>query len=170
MQLNGELENAFNKQVTLEMEASIVYRQLAVEMEVLDLPGIAQWFRAQSEEEIVHCEKFIKHMTDRDAHPVFQAISEVNIRVASVLEAFEAALAHEQKVSEAIRDLYRQSQSEADVDSLPLLYWFIEEQLEEESTVSEIIGRVKLISDDGPGLLRLDAELGQRVAKVQPAE
>lgn len=170
MQLKGDLEKAFNEQVTLEMEASIVYRQLAIEMEALDLPGIAEWFRAQSEEEIVHCEKFIKHMTDRDAHPVFQAISAVTVSVNSVLEAFEAALAHEQKVSAAIRELYRQSQAEADVDSLPLLYWFIEEQLEEESTVSEIIGRVKLISDDGPGLLRLDAELGQRQAKVEPAE
>lgn len=69
------------------MEASIVYRQLAIAMEVLDLPGIAQWFRAQSEEEIVHCEKFIKHMSDRDARPTFQAISGVKIKVVSVLEA-----------------------------------------------------------------------------------
>ncbi|APF41270.1 ferritin [Neomicrococcus aestuarii] len=170
MELTGELETAFNKQVTLEMQASIVYRQLAIDMDVIDLPGIAQWLRAQSEEEIIHCEKFVKHMTDRDAHPTFEAIPAVSSRANTVLEAFEAALAHEKKVSEAIRELYRTAQSAADVDSLPMLYWFISEQVEEESTISEIVGRVKLISDDGPGLLRLDAELGQRVAQVQPAE
>ena len=69
------------------MEASIVYRQMAIAIKVLNLPGIAQWFRAQSEEEIVHCEKFTKHMTDRDARPTFQAISGVKIKVVSVLEA-----------------------------------------------------------------------------------
>ncbi|GAB2903277.1 ferritin-like domain-containing protein [Neomicrococcus lactis] len=80
-------KKAFNKQVTLEMEASIVYRQMAIAIKVLNLPGIAQWFRAQSEEEIVHCEKFIKHMTDRDAHPTFLATSAVKIKVAAALEA-----------------------------------------------------------------------------------
>jgi ferritin len=42
--------------------------------------------------------------------------------------------------------------------------WFLSEQVEEESVVNEIVGRVKLINDDGPGLLRLDDELGQRPA------
>ena len=28
--------------------------------------------------------------------------------------------------------------------------------------MSEIVGRVKMIDDDGPGLLRLDEELGAR--------
>ena len=38
----------------------------------------------------------------------------------------------------------------------------MDEQIEEEATVSEIIGRVKLVGDDGSGILRLDAELSQR--------
>ncbi|MGO1318427.1 MAG: ferritin, partial [Cellulomonadaceae bacterium] len=49
-----------------------------------------------------------------------------------------------------------------DIDCVPLLHWFIEEQIEEEATVGEIVGRLKLIGDDGSGLLRLDGELGQR--------
>ncbi|MGM0931532.1 MAG: hypothetical protein ACQEXN_17780 [Actinomycetota bacterium] len=31
--------------------------------------------------------------------------------------------------------------------------------LRREATVGEIIGRVKLVNDDGPGLLRLDEQL-----------
>ena len=82
--------------------------------------------------------------------------------VGSVLDAFEAAFAHEQKVSDSIRNLYRLAESEGDLDSRPLLNWFLEEQIEEEATVSEIVGRVKMINEDGPGLLRLDEELGAR--------
>ena len=110
----------------------------------------------------MHANKFIDHMTDRDAHPRVQAIGAVTAAADSVLEAFEASLAHEQKVSEAIRNLYRLAQQEGDIDALPLLNWFIDEQLEEEAMVSELIGKVRLINDDGPGLLRLDEELGAR--------
>ena len=158
----GKLEEAFNAQVTLELEASLVYRQLGIEMDMLDLPGLASWFRAQADEEVVHANKFIDHMTDRGSHPRIREIGAVSAKAGSVLEAFEASLAHEEKVSEAIRNLYRLAQQEGDIDALPMLSWFIDEQLEEEATVSELIGKIKLINDDGPGLLRLDDELGAR--------
>ena len=161
-QLTGKLEEAFNEQVTLELEASLVYRQLGIEMDMLDLPGMAAWFRAQADEEVVHANRFIDHMTDRDAHPRIRAVPAVVAHADSVLQAFEASLAHEQKVSDAIRNLYRLAQQEGDIDALPLLNWFIDEQLEEEATISELIGKIRLIDDDGPGLLKLDDQLGAR--------
>ena len=162
MELIGKLATAINAQITLEIQASVVYRQLAIEMDVLDLPGISGWFLAQSAEELVHAQKFTNHMTDRNASPKIGDITAPNVTTTTVLEAFEASLAHEQKVSESIRNLYRLAMVEGDIDSIPLLNWFVEEQLEEEASVGEIIGRVKLIGTDGNGLLRLDAELGSR--------
>lgn len=162
MKLSPALEQAFNKQITLEFHASLVYRQLAIEMELLDLPGMSQWLRRQADEEIAHANRFIDHVADRGNHPVIGDIDLQVPKVTSVLEAFEAALAHERKVSESIRDLYRDCEDERDLDSRPLLHSFIEEQIHEEASVSEIVGRVKMIGDDGPGLLRLDEELGQR--------
>ncbi|WP_026818605.1 ferritin [Arthrobacter castelli] len=162
MALTENLADAFDDQITLEFQASIIYRQLAIEMDVIDLPGIAAWFRAQAEEEIVHAEKFITHVTDRDGHPKIGGIQDPAITAGSALPAFEAALAHEQRVSESIRELYRLGQAEGDIDSIPLLNWFVNEQLEEEATVSEIISQVRMVHDDGPGLLRLDEQLGGR--------
>lgn len=164
MELNGKLADAFNDQITLELAASTVYRQLAIEMDMLSLPGIAGWFRAQAAEEVEHAEKFITHMSDRGAHPAIGAIGAPALSVATVEAAFEASLAHEKKVSESIRDLYRLAQNEGEIDSIPLLNWFIEEQVEEEATVGEILDRVKMISNDGNGLLRLDSELAARQA------
>lgn len=165
MKLTTDLEKAFNTQITLEFEASMVYRQLAIEMESRDLPGMAAWLRHQADEEIVHANKFIDHVADRDNNPRIGAIAAPKVKVTSVLDCFEAALAHEEKVSEAIRELYRQTEAAGDLDSRPLLNWFLSEQIEEEASVSEIVGRVELIKDDGPGLLRLDEELGQRPAR-----
>lgn len=162
MKLSPALEKSFNDQITLEFSASMVYRQLAVEMEIRDLPGMAAWLRHQADEEIVHANKFIDFVADRDNHPVIGAISAPNVTADNPLDVFKAALAHEEKVSEAIRELYRETDRAGDLDSRPLLNWFIDEQVEEEATVREIIGRLELIHDDGPGLLRMDAELGTR--------
>lgn len=162
MKLSDTLEQAFNAQITLEFQASLVYRQLAIELELMDLPGMSTWLRHQADEEIVHANKFIDHVADRDNHPAIGACHAPPAGVESVLHAFEAALSHEQKVSESIRGLYRLAEAESDLDSRPLLNWFLEEQIEEEATVKEIIGRVQMIDDDGPGLLRLDEELGLR--------
>ncbi|KRF37937.1 ferritin [Nocardioides sp. Soil805] len=170
MKLSDTLESAFNAQITLEFQASLVYRQLAIELELRDLPGMSAWLRHQADEEIVHANKFIDHVADRDNHPAIGAISAPDVAVDSVLDAFQAALAHEQKVSESIRNLYRTAEAEGDLDSRPLLNWFLEEQIEEEATVSEIIGRVVMIDDDGPGLLRLDEELGMRPVATTEAK
>ena len=164
MKLSPALEKAFNEQLTLEFGASIVYRQLAIEMEIRDLPGMASWLRHQADEEPVHATKFIDHVSDRGGRPQIGAIAAPKVKIGSVLDCFKAALAHEEKVSDSIRDLYRKAEKEGDLDARPLLNWFLEEQIEEEATVSEIIGRVELIDNDGPGLLRLDAELGARPA------
>ena len=165
MKMTETLEAAFNDQITLELGAATTYRQLAIEVDVRDLPGMAAWLRHQADEEIVHANKFIDHMVDRDMHPKIGATSAPPSFFAFVQAVFEAALAHEEKVSASIRALYRTADSEGDLDSRPLLAWFLEEQIEEEATVSAIIGRLRLIGDDGSGLLRLDSELGQR----QPA-
>lgn len=169
MKLNETLEKAFNDQITLEFEASLVYRQLAIEVELNDLPGMAAWLRHQADEEIVHANKFIDHLADRDNHPRISSVSAPSVDDSSVLAIFQAAQAHEQRVSESIRDLYRAVEQGGDLDSRPLLNWFLQEQIEEEATVSEIVGRVELINDDGPGLLRLDEELGARPTRSTEA-
>ena len=160
MKLTDALEEKFNDQITLEFEASLVYRQLAIEMEIRDLPGIAAWLRHQADEEIVHANKWIDHLSDRDNHPKIGASAAPKVDVKTVLDVFNVALEHERRVSDSIRDLYRAAND--DIDSKSLIQWFVNEQVEEEATVSEIVGRLKLIDGDGPGLLRLDEELGQR--------
>ena len=169
MKLSAALEKAFNDQITLELQASLVYRQLAIELDLMDLPGMSAWLRHQADEEIVHANKFIDHVADRENHPRIGAISAPVVEVESVLDAFKTAAEHERAVSESIRNLYRAADKEGVLYSRPLLNWFLEEQIEEEATVNEIVGRVELINGDGPGLLRLDEELGARpLATTEP--
>jgi ferritin len=163
MRLSEPLLRAFSDQITLELQSSIAYLQLAICLEDQNLSGMARWMQVQSDEERLHALKFITHVTDRGGRPRIGAMDAPGDAAGSVLEAFRSAQAHEEAVSESIRNLYRAVQSEGDIDAIPLLNWFVEEQIEEEATVSEIVGRLELIGDDGAGLLRLDAELGARM-------
>lgn len=162
MKIDQQYAEAINEQITLEHTASLVYRQLAADMEAIDLTGFAAWFSAQAVEELEHAEKFTQYLLDRDYHPVLGTIELSGTTVDNALDAFKASLAHEEKVSEAIRNLYRVADQVGDIDSRPLLHWFLDEQVEEESTVSEIIGRIEILDGDGSGLLNLDKQLGQR--------
>ena len=163
MKLTDSLLAAYDKQITMEIEASLVYRQLAIVTAAADLPGMAQWLRAQADEEIGHANKFIDHILDRDQVPTIGAIAAPTVPVnGSPAEVFGAALAHEEKVSKAIRELYLAAEKAGDLDSRPLLNWFLEEQIEEEATVREILGQLRMVGDDGVGLLRLDSDLGAR--------
>jgi ferritin len=43
-----------------------------------------------------------------------------------------------------------------------LLQWFVNEQVEEEATLGGINSKLKLVKNDGYGLLMIDNELGVR--------
>lgn len=163
MKMSNDLEKKFQEQITLEFAASITYRQLAIEADEQDLPGIAEWLRHQADEEIVHANKFIDHLDARGNHPKIGDVSAGEVAPSQdPKQTFKTALHHEQRVSESIRELYRACSEAGDIDSNQLLNWFMSEQIEEEATVDEIVGRLEMTGDDGPGLLRLDAELGKR--------
>ncbi|QKT07125.1 ferritin [Gordonia sp. X0973] len=160
MKMTADLEKAFIKQIIKEYESAMLYRQLAIELELMNLPGISRWLKTQSVEEFTHADKLIKHLTDRDNHPVIGDIKTPKVKVTSVTETFDVALEAERGVSASIRELYDAADKARDIDSRSLLDWFVNEQIEEEATVSEILGRARIVNEDGSGILRLDAELG----------
>ncbi len=165
MAMSKELEDAFNDQVTLEFAASYAYLQMAAHFESANLPGMAVWMRAQAEEERTHAMKFYDFVVARDNQVKLRALEAPAADYGSALDVFQAALAHEQKVTAAIRGLYEQAAGENDYESFPLLQWFLTEQVEEEATVSEIIDQLRLAGDDSAALLMMDRELGAREAE-----
>ena len=79
------------------------------------------------------------------------------------MEAFEATLAHEKVVTGFIYDLMKLAKDENDYATEGLLQWFVNEQVEEESTAQGIIDTLKLVGDSGAGLYALNKELLARV-------
>jgi ferritin len=80
------------------------------------------------------------------------------------MDAFQEVLAHEQKVTAMIHNLYTVALKENDYASQIMLQWFITEQVEEEKNAAAIIELLKMIATHETAILMLDHDLGKRSA------
>lgn len=158
---------AINAQIKNELQAHYNYLGMSAHFEQTPYLGFAKWMRFQSSEEYTHAMKLYDYLRERNAAIELNAIDAPKTVYGSVpIEIFESALVQEQGVTQQINDLYELALKEKDYATLQFLTWFLQEQVEEENTVSDIIDRLKLVGDNPAGLLRLDDEAGRRaVAK-----
>ncbi len=163
MALTPELEAAFNDQVTLELESAHQYLALSAWLESEGLPGMAHWMRLQAAEENDHAMKFYRFLIDRGVGVELGPLPKPKSEFGSVVDVFRASLAAEQRVTAAIHNLYSMATDARDFAAYPLLDWFVDEQVEEESTVQQIIDDLERTDGNGHALLMLDRELGARV-------
>lgn len=166
--MSTALEDAFNNQITVELESSNSYLQMAAYLDGRGLTGMAGWMRSQSAEERNHALRFLDFVLDRGNQVAIGPVQGPKTEFSSPQDVFETALAQEKQVSEAISRLYRLAADEADATSFPLLQWFLQEQVEEESTFSGIIDRLALAGSSGSALLQLDRELAGRTVPPDP--
>ncbi len=164
--ISKKIEDAINAQINAEFWSAYLYLAMAMQFEADGHSGIANWFRIQFKEEQAHAEIFINYLVQRGGRVVLQPIAEVPAEWESPLVAFEHTLAHEEKVTALINNLYALAEAEHDYATRGKLDWFVSEQVEEEDTAKNLIDRLKLIGSDGLAMYMLDQELAQRVYNV----
>ena len=163
--MNQAMEAALNEQITMELGSAYLYLAMAAYCESINFPGTAHWLEVQAQEEIGHAMKIYGHVNDRGGRVVLKAIPEPVQEYASPLAVFEAVLAHEQKITAAIHKLYALAVEQKDYASLPLLQWFIDEQVEEEKSADEVLQKLRMAGESKSALLFIDSQLGQREAE-----
>ncbi len=164
MKLSDTMATEFNRQLTMELDASNAYLAMAGWLENAGFPGFSSWMQMQSEEERLHGLKLYQFILDRDSTIAIGAIDAPGAAFDSLIDVFETALAQEKAVTAAILNMYGLANAEDDYASIPLLQWFVTEQIEEEATVSQVIDDLKLAESNPQALLLLDREMGARVA------
>ncbi len=163
-----KIEDAFNEQIKHELESAYLYLAMAAYFDRAGLPGMGRWMRAQVQEELTHAMRFYKHIIERGGKVTLKPLTILEQSWRSPLEAFEAAYKHEQFITSKIHELVKLAQTEGDFASNSILQWFVDEQVEEEESTSQIAQDLRLIGDDGRGILMLDRELGQRTFVLPP--
>lgn len=160
--LSAPMEKAINDQVNFEIFSANIYLSMVSYFESQGLAGFANWMRAQYKEEIFHAMKMFDYVLETGGKARLSAIDAPPLEWESPLAAFEHALSHEKVVTGRINDLMDLAQKEKDHASQIFFQWFVSEQVEEESSVGDIVSKLKLVGDGG-ALFMLNKELGTRV-------
>ena len=166
--VSEKLEKAINDQINAEFWSAYLYLSMSAHFAHEGLPGFANWFKVQFQEEQDHATKLMNYLISKGNKVELKPITEVNTSWSSLLNAFEDTLAHERVVTGLINNLVSIARSENDYATENMLQWFVSEQVEEEETAQEMIDSLKLIGDNGFGIYTMDKELGQRTH--QPVE
>lgn len=163
--MDQQLQDAINRQINNEFVASYHYLAMSVYLDSIHLPGIASWMAMQSDEERAHGQKLLQFLLDRGGNVELQAIAKPPREFGTVREVFEDAMKQEQKTTSDIYEVYGLAHEKNDYATLAHLQWFIDEQVEEEKTVGDILGRLELAGDEKTALLVIDDQLGKRPAE-----
>lgn len=166
---NAKIQEAFNEQLNAELYSSYLYLSMSAYFDSQNLAGMASWMRIQAQEELSHGMKFFDFINERDGRVVLQQIDVPKSEWDSALNAFEEALAHEEKVTASINHLVDLALGEKDHASNTFLQWFVTEQIEEESNAKSIVDKLKMVGDNPVALYMVDGQLGQRTAPAANA-
>lgn len=161
--INKKMEAALNKQINAELYSAYLYLAMNSYFNSLSLQGFANWMRIQALEEMTHADKFYKYVTERGGRVTLEAIDKPPAAWKSPLAVFEQVYRHEQKVTSLIHSLVDLAIKEKDHATNTMLQWFVNEQVEEEANADALVQQLKMIGDNGYGLLMLDRELAARV-------
>ena len=161
--MNLKIQSAINAQINAEIFSAYLYLSMAAYFDKKGLSGFSNWMKIQSQEEMAHAMKFYGYIYERGGVVELEAIDKPDTQFNSPLDIAEKTLEHEKKVTGLINDLYTLAKEEKDYACESFLTWYIDEQVEEESSANELVDKIKLTGNDGPGLFMLDKELNTRV-------
>ena len=160
--ISTKMANEINKQINREFFAAFLYQSMANDATVKGFQGAANWLNGQFKEEQEHAFRFAKYLEDQGAKVVFEAIEAPKTEWADLAEMFKDALEHEKKVTAWINGIFELAVAEKDFATQSMLKWFVDEQVEEEASVSDVLWMLEMSSGSKGAMYMADKTLGKR--------
>jgi ferritin len=147
MKISKKLNDAINQQIGEEFKASMGYAQMAAYFNQKGLLRLSGIFFDQSEEEREHAMKFVHYLLDVEGDVAIPAIPALPTEFESAKAVFETALSWEKEVTGNINHLMDLAVAEKDYATQNFLRWYVNEQIEEETSMSHLLGLAEAIGD-----------------------
>lgn len=160
--LSNKMAEAINVQINKELYSGYLYMAMSASCTSLGLKGFANWFMVQYHEEMAHAMKLYDYVHNQGNRVTLMAIDQPQTEFSSPIAMCEKTLAHEQFVTGLIDGLVELARSENDTSTESFLKWFVKEQVEEEESAGNLLGKVKAAGDSREMLGNLDQELAGR--------
>lgn len=149
MLISKQMNAALNEQVGNEFGASLQYVQIAAYFDGEGLPMLARHFYRQAEEENEHAMKFVRFVVDADGALAIPQIPAPKPSFASAEEAVQLSLDWEMTVTKQINGLMDMAIRDNDHITKQFLDWFMQEQLEEVSSMDQLLRMVRRAGESG---------------------
>lgn len=162
--LTDKMQASLNDQIQKEFASAYLYLAMSAYLEDQNFGGAAHWMYEQYKEELDHAAKLFKYVHDRGGRVILGEIPKPAADFGTLKQTFDAVLAHEQKVTASINNLYEVAVAEKDYATQVELHWFIQEQIEEEKSVSDILIQLEAAEDRAGMLFFIDRHLAKRGA------
>jgi ferritin len=137
-----------NEQIGHEFAAHQQYVALAVHYDAETLPRLSAFFYRQALEERDHAMMMVQYLLDAGEEPQIPGTPAPKTSFADVVEPVALALDQERRVTEQINALAGVARQEGDYASEQFMQWFIKEQVEEVSTMSDLLTIVTRAQDN----------------------
>jgi ferritin len=149
MLISKAMNAALNSQVGHEFGASLQYVQIATYFDGEGLPTLARHFYRQAEEEREHAMKFVKFIADAAGQLEIPAVPAPQATFKSAEEAVRKSVDWEVTVTKQINALMDLAIKDNDHITRNFLNWFMEEQLEEVSSMETLLSMVRRAGESG---------------------
>lgn len=161
--LRETIAQAMNRQINAELYSAYLYLSMSDWCEHEGFPGFANWLRVQAREELAHGTHILDHTLERGARPRLEAVSAPPETFRDLLDIFEQTLRHEEQVTTYIGAIATLVMKEEDHATYNFIQWYVNEQVEEESTAGLLVQKLRFIGENAAMLYALDTELATRV-------
>ena len=141
--IHANLANLLTQQIGHELAASNHYLGIATYFGGQSLDRWADVFYKQSDEEREHAMKIVRFLVDVDVDVSIPAVEAVTGKYASPVAAIEWALQNERVVTSQFHNMASEALTTKDFTTYQFLQWFIEEQVEEESSMQKFLDIMK---------------------------
>jgi bacterioferritin B len=135
---NSRFADSLNEQVAHEFAASQQYVAIAVYYDGETLAQLASHFYRQAVEERNHAMMIVQYLLDADLPVRIPAVEAPEIEFSDAVAPVQLALDQEKRVTEQISQLAVLARDEGDLVGAQFLDWFLKEQREEVSSMTDL--------------------------------
>ena len=160
-------DDLLSEQVAYEFGAAQQYIAIAVHYDSQTLPQLASFFYRQAVEERNHAMMITQYLLDADKNVAVPAVAEPVNEFGDLAAPVALALDQEKRVSGQISAIASAARNEGNYQGEQFVQWFLKEQLEEVSTMSDLLTVVERAKDDP---LRVEEWLAREGFGAEPAD
>ena len=135
--------DALNRQIGYEFAASQQYIAIATYYDAETLPELAAHFYRQAVEERNHAMMIVQYLLDSDERVVTPGVEAPQTAFSDAVAPVTLALAQEKRVTDQIVELVKLAREEGELVGEQFLHWFLTEQREEVSSMSDLLAVVE---------------------------